>query len=65
MLLQCAFVPAGSIYVVNFELPGGKGRGRGREFSETVSQLVIFVQSGVCAEPWTPVAARLTFLLST
>ena len=28
-LFQCAFVPAGSICVGNFELPRSKGRGRG------------------------------------
>ena len=49
-LFQCAFVPAGSICVGNFELPRRKGRGRGGSFSETDSGWVTFVRSGVVSQ---------------
>ena len=44
-LFRCAFVPAGSICVGNFELPRRKGLGSGWSFSETGQSV-----SNFCAE---------------
>ena len=60
-LFYCAFVPAESISVGNFELPRRKGRGRGGSFSETSEWRVSICAEwlrGWRAEPWTPVAAQ-------